>query len=87
MRPGRKAKIHIRDRCIDVNPIPREHFTEVATVNHRQRVKTKNAGNQTFGFDIGQTAGADSEFIVAMPLGDARAGGFDITHGEAEPLS
>ncbi|HUE52864.1 MAG TPA: hypothetical protein VMO80_11015 [Terriglobales bacterium] len=87
MGSGGKAEFHIRNRGININAVPRQQVAEVATVNHGERVQPKNAGNQTFRFNVGQTAGADSKFIVAMPLGNARTCAFDVTHGEAEPLT
>ena len=54
VRLGRKIQMQIRRRQTQVDSIPRQYFTHIAAVNDGQRVKAEDAGNQSFGFNVGQ---------------------------------
>ena len=79
--------MQIRRRQTQVDSVPGQNFTHIAAINDRQRVEAEDAGNQSFGFDVGQTAGAQREFVVAVPFRDANAGAFHLTHGKAKAFA
>jgi len=87
MRLRRKTEVQVRRRKTQVDSIPRQHFAEVTAINYGERVKAENTGDLSFGFNVGQATGANSEFIVSVPFGNAKAGTFHLTHGEAKALA
>ena len=87
VRLGRKVELQVRRRQTQVDSVPRQYFTEITAINYGERIKTEDAGNQSLGFDVGQAAGADCEFIVSVPFGDTNAGAFHFPHGKAKAFA
>src|SRR6266436_3204962 len=69
---------------IQVHTIPRKQFSIVTTVNRCQGVETENAGNNSLGFDVRQSAGGNTKFLASQPSGNLKAGVFNITHRATE---
>ena len=87
MRPRRRNEAEVRGYVVHVNAVPGQQFPQIAAVNHRQRIEPENAGQNAFGLDIGQTAGRNGELLVTIFFRHARAGCFDVAHGQPEFLS
>jgi hypothetical protein len=55
-----------------VHSIPGHEFAQVAAVDDRERVEPEDAGQNALGLDVGQAAGRNGKFLVAIFVGDAR---------------
>jgi len=59
----------------------------MGVVNDCERLKTKDARTDTFGFNVGQRAESHNEIIVLELLRDFHAGSFHLAHSKATLLS
>ncbi len=84
VRLRRRHQPEIGGHVVHVDAVPGHQLAEIAPVNHRESVETVNAGQNSLGLDVGEAAGRNGEFFVAIALGDARAGVLHIAHGEAK---
>ncbi len=67
----------------EVHAVNLEHLGEIRAVQNGKNVEPENAGDDAFGFDVGEPAGIDDKLVDAARFRQLGAGDLDIAQGKA----
>jgi hypothetical protein len=82
MRTGsRTEETPVRSHRIQIDAVPGKQFAHVAAINYGKRIQAVDAGDDAFGFDVGEAARRNCVLVVAVSVRNSGTGAFHIAHG------